>query len=283
MGVARLLVRQQDSGGAGPGDLVVAERIAGAALGSAGRRWSSVSGARTSRARSHCSRRRPLGCRSPSRRRSRRRLPQRSRGARRSDRSARSAAGHDRRCRRATSTMRCTPSRTPIRPIQAAGTWSWRSPTWRTTCGQAAPWTRKPVAAPTRCTSRTACCRCCPRRCPTACARCVRRRTGHASRCTVVRPARAQAPASVRARSCARAPDSSTSRSKRQPMAPATTSRRPCSRAWSARCTALMRSWPRRDADGAPWISTSPRRRFGSIPTVGHRRSSRGRAWMRTG
>ena len=83
----------------------------------------------------------------------------------------------------------------------------------------------------------------------------------------VVRPARAQAQASVRARAHALARQTrlraGAGGGRRHPRRQ---SRRPCSRAWSARCTAPMRSWPRRDADAAPWTSICPRRRFGSIP-----------------
>ena len=48
-------------------------------------------------------------------------------------------------------------------------------------------------------------------------------------------------------------------------------------------CTAPMRSWPRRGADGAPWDLDLPRRRCGSARTANRRRSSRGRAWTCTG
>ena len=78
-GHSELLVREQNSMGAGPGDLVVAERVAGVALGRGRAKviggWASP----TSRARSPCSPRRASACRSRSRRRPRQRLPRRSR------------------------------------------------------------------------------------------------------------------------------------------------------------------------------------------------------------
>ena len=87
-------------------------------------------------------------------------------------RSARHPAGHDRRQRRPRFRRRGLGRARP-RPGEsaAAGTSSSRSPTSPGMCGPAARSTARPSGAATRSIFPTASCRCCPRRCRTSCAR----------------------------------------------------------------------------------------------------------------